>query len=298
MSPFRPWPGPTVFDPNPPPAAGGASGGGASAPRADAIQRFLDKQQQELDLLRAIDPVQKEMIRNREMLATATATEAQRAEVEASIRAGIDEKAQIEATAEAWDTLGNAAEQILEDIFLNGKKASDIVADLGKQLASATMKAAILGEGPLAGLMGTAGGGGLIGGLQGLFGGGALKKAGGGMISGPGTGTSDDIPIWASNGEFMVTAAATAKNRAALEAINAGAVLPAAAQGFAAGGYIGQGASGGAASGVSAMSRGAAAAIVHNHFYITTPSPRAFAEDRVSVARGAQRLVAQAGRYS
>ncbi len=286
----------TVFDPNPPPAAGGASGGGASAPQPDAIQRFLEKQQQELDLLRAIDPVQKEMIRNREMLATAT--EAQRAAIEASLRTGIDEQAQIEATADAWDTLGNAAEQVLEDIFLNGKKASDIVADLGNQLASATLKAAILGEGPLAGLMGTAGGGGLIGGLQGLFGGGALKKAGGGMISGPGTGTSDDIPIWASNGEFMVTAAATAKNRAALEAINAGAVLPAAAQGFAAGGYIGRGPSGGAASGMSAMSRGAAAAIAHNHFYITTPNPRAFAEDRISVARGAQRLVAQAGRYS
>lgn len=32
--------------------------------------------------------------------------------------------------------------------------------------------------------------------------------AGGGHITGPGTGTSDDIPIWASNGEYMIKAAA------------------------------------------------------------------------------------------
>lgn len=33
----------------------------------------------------------------------------------------------------------------------------------------------------------------------------------GGHITGPGTGTSDDIPIWASNGEFMLKAAAVQK---------------------------------------------------------------------------------------
>jgi len=44
----------------------------------------------------------------------------------------------------------------------------------------------------------------------------------GGMISGPGTGTSDSILIAASNGEFMVNAEATARNRPLLEAINSG----------------------------------------------------------------------------
>jgi hypothetical protein len=33
----------------------------------------------------------------------------------------------------------------------------------------------------------------------------------GGHITGKGTGTSDDIPIWASNGEYMMKAAAVAK---------------------------------------------------------------------------------------
>ncbi len=58
------------------------------------------------------------------------------------------------------------------------------------------------------------GGAGLLGGLLGF--------AEGGEISGPGTGTSDSIPILASDGEFMVNAKATKKNRALLEAINSG----------------------------------------------------------------------------
>jgi len=58
------------------------------------------------------------------------------------------------------------------------------------------------------------GGAGLLSGLLGF--------AGGGEISGPGTGTSDSIPILASDGEFMVNAKATKKNRALLEAINSG----------------------------------------------------------------------------
>ncbi|MDE5641650.1 MAG: hypothetical protein K2I40_08245, partial [Bifidobacterium castoris] len=36
----------------------------------------------------------------------------------------------------------------------------------------------------------------------------AAQKARGGLIVGPGTGTSDSVPIWASAGEFMMTAAA------------------------------------------------------------------------------------------
>ncbi|WP_063794055.1 hypothetical protein [Streptomyces graminilatus] len=43
----------------------------------------------------------------------------------------------------------------------------------------------------------------------------------GGPISGPGTSTSDDIPIMASNGEYMINARSYAKHRALVEAINA-----------------------------------------------------------------------------
>jgi hypothetical protein len=48
------------------------------------------------------------------------------------------------------------------------------------------------------------------------------KKAGGGYISGPGTGTSDSISALLSNGEFVVNSEATARNRSVLEAINYG----------------------------------------------------------------------------
>lgn len=55
--------------------------------------------------------------------------------------------------------------------------------------------------------------------------------ASGGLVSGPGSGTSDSIPARLSNGEFVVNASATAKNRNLLEALNA--------PGFAAGGFVG-----------------------------------------------------------
>lgn len=47
----------------------------------------------------------------------------------------------------------------------------------------------------------------------------------GGLISGPGTGRSDSIPIMASNGEFMVNAEATRRNRGMLEAMNSGGTI-------------------------------------------------------------------------
>lgn len=51
------------------------------------------------------------------------------------------------------------------------------------------------------------------------------KKKDGGWIVGPGTGTSDSVPIWGSNGEFMVREAQARKpqNARVLEAMNAGA---------------------------------------------------------------------------
>jgi hypothetical protein len=50
------------------------------------------------------------------------------------------------------------------------------------------------------------------------------SHAEGGMIRGPGTGTSDSIHAKLSDGEFVVNARATAGNRALLEAINGGRI--------------------------------------------------------------------------
>ncbi|PZP65463.1 transglycosylase SLT domain-containing protein, partial [Methylorubrum populi] len=83
-------------------------------------------------------------------------------------------------------------------------------------------------------------GGGLLGAIASLFTGGAsaapasVAAATGGLIHGPGTGTSDSIHARVSNGEFIVNARATAANLSTLRAINENR-LPA----FAEGGYVG-----------------------------------------------------------
>jgi hypothetical protein len=61
-----------------------------------------------------------------------------------------------------------------------------------------------------------------VGAIAGVVG--SLFMADGGHVSGRGTSKSDSIPAMLSNGEFVVNAAATAKNRALLEAINKGRV--------------------------------------------------------------------------
>ena len=48
----------------------------------------------------------------------------------------------------------------------------------------------------------------------------------GGPVSGPGTGTSDSIPAWLSNGEYVMTASATAKYRPLLDSMRAGTLNP------------------------------------------------------------------------
>lgn len=58
-----------------------------------------------------------------------------------------------------------------------------------------------------------------------------MKRAGGGFVSGPGTSTSDSIPAWLSDGEYVVNAKATSQHRELLEAINA--------RKFKKGGYVG-----------------------------------------------------------
>jgi hypothetical protein len=81
-------------------------------------------------------------------------------------------------------------------------------------------------------------------------------KAGGGLITGPGTGTSDSVPMMGSNGEFVVNAQATRQHRAELEAINSGStgVVARAASVTAVGGNV--------ASGLAAGIRGGQADVV------------------------------------
>jgi hypothetical protein len=94
--------------------------------------------------------------------------------------------------------------------------------------------------------------------------GGPIGFPGGGPISGPGTGTSDSIPIMASNGEYMINARSTAKYRSLVEAINSdtlggGRGMPGAGAAVAQGLMSGMA---GATSGVDSAARSMAAAVV------------------------------------
>ncbi|MFF5773841.1 hypothetical protein ACFY8V_32910 [Streptomyces californicus] len=117
---------------------------------------------------------------------------------------------------------------------------------------------------------------------------GSQLKAEGGLIHGPGTGTSDDVPIWASRGEFMVKAKSVAKYGVAfLKAVNDGTLnLAAAGSSGGSAGLAGAGADAGrglsaglrgAADGVDASARVMAAAVtsgVRAELEIASPSKK------------------------
>jgi len=89
--------------------------------------------------------------------------------------------------------------------------ALDALADIGSELFSTFFAAIASAFSKQDSLGGTAG----LGSLVGFF-----SAADGGPVVGPGTGTSDSIPSMLSNGEFVINASATKRNRALLEAIN------------------------------------------------------------------------------
>lgn len=124
---------------------------------------------------------------------------------------------------------GDTAVDALHGVITGTKSASQSLADMGSALVKMALQAMLLGEGPLAGIMGGGGAGGI-----GAIIGGLLGFADGGHVRGPGTSTSDSIPIMASNGEYVVNAKATRQNLPLLEAINSGK-----APAFAKGGKIG-----------------------------------------------------------
>lgn len=140
---------------------------------------------------------------------------------------------QKKAVNEANQFFAESITDSLTDLIVNGGKAEDVLKNLVKQLAKAAIQAALMGTGPLAGIFGTKGSDGAVGGIFGLLGG--IKFASGGFVSGPGSARSDSIPARLSNGEFVVNAGATKRNRELLEAINSGRMPK-----FADGGIVGR----------------------------------------------------------
>lgn len=134
------------------------------------------------------------------------------------------QEAQQRATA-AVDEFYSTSKSELIDAILGAKTFEQALANIAKKLASLALNSLFDS------LFKPAGGGGILSSLASLF----TGKATGGWISGPGTGTSDSVPIRASAGEFMVRASAARKHGALLEAINSGKAI---GQGLAEGGYV------------------------------------------------------------
>lgn len=208
----------------------GRSGGGARAAdrEREAIVRLIASEQEQLDLLRETDPVQKEMIRNREALAGAT--DAERAAVERLISERLAEQEAMEGLQERQDFFNQTLYDAFDGLLLQGASLEDVLGNIARALAQAALQAAILGEGPLAKLFGwttplfSFSGGGEIPALA--SGGGIPAPRGGGKIYGPGGGADDKVLMWGSSGEFMMNARATARYRHLLEAMNNNASIP------------------------------------------------------------------------
>ncbi|TNJ40497.1 phage tail length tape measure family protein [Phaeobacter sp. B1627] len=217
--------------PIPPNPRKSRSGGGAAATNRErqAIEELLRREAERLEILRETDPVLQEMIRHRD--AMKSATDAEREALEKIIRERVEEQQAIEATQQAGAFLGDTMGDVLTALQAQGDDAAAAWDRVKASIAAAVLEAALLGDGSLAGVFGTADGGGLLGSLFGV-----QKKAGGGIITGQGGDRSDKEVVLVSPGEFFVNAKATRKHRHLLEAINAGALLPGMAPAFANGG--------------------------------------------------------------
>lgn len=212
--------------------SGRGSAGRSSSRQTDAGQRLITSLERENELLRETDPIQKEIIRNREALAKLMGEE--RTKAEELIETNYRLREQQEQEKQSWEDVKQAAFDALDGLILRGESAADVMANLADWIGKALLQSALLGTGPLAGIFGGQGTG-----LFDIFGGalGIPGAATGGYIAGPGGPRDDKVLARLSNGEFVVNAAATARHRPLLEAINS-------APGYASGGFVG--ASGGA----------------------------------------------------
>lgn len=186
-----------------------ARGGSGGSERLDAVETLINQLEKARDTAKAeLDNVEKTNVEREKAVAIAKAEAAAREEVKKGNRESAalsdDERKRVLAGAEAWQTykdrtmdaqqairqaaeasryFGEAASNAFADAILEGKSFSDILNNLSKQVFRAGLQAAFTGQGPLAGLLGTApkaSSGDTVGGIAGLFTG--LFRANGGPV--------------------------------------------------------------------------------------------------------------------
>lgn len=250
-------PEPTSPAPGAPPARTNTGGRSSSARSSStdsatrerqAVADLIAELEAELRLIGASEAQQRAAAASR--MAGAAATDQQRRRIIALNEAIFQETAALDEQRERLQTVADAGREFvggfLQDIRA-GVKPMDALGNaigrLADRMLDELLNAIFTVE--------NAGSGNIFGGLakfiMGIFGfadGGQIsagkhgpkiqRRANGGMITGPGGPRDDRVPVLASDGEFVVNAAATAKHRPLLEAVNEGR-LPA----FAAGGQVG-----------------------------------------------------------
>ena len=159
----------------------------AEKAKADTLGLSNQAQREALDLAKAREIASQD---DRTLTEAEIAAIKQQSDAYAAAETKINQFAKAQEAAKAQASfLGNEFESAVEKMAIGGGKLRDVMLDVVKAIEQAALKAAILGEGPLAGLFGTAAGGangegkgyGGLGGLLGLatsgFGGGAKSDA-------------------------------------------------------------------------------------------------------------------------
>lgn len=216
-----------------PVASSGGGGGGGSARRAeaDAARELIAELENELRVI-GMSEVEKRIDAELRR-AGASATDAQKESIRGLVTEIEAQNAALERTQKAMDGAKGVAKDFLGGLMsdlMSGTDAATALANAFSNLASKLMDMAL--NSIIDSLFGSMFGG--VGSIFGFSQGGVVEAATGGLIRGPGTGTSDSIPARLSDGEFVVRASQTSKHLDLLRAINDGKVAA-----FATGGLVG-----------------------------------------------------------
>lgn len=144
----------------------------------EAVDRLINSLQTELDLVGASDLARQQANATRNL--GASVTDEQRAKIQQLTEQLYLEQEAWKQTQEAQQFFENAAANSLNGLINGTLNAEDAVKQLTNSIIQAGLQALLLGQGPLAGLLGFAGGGGGL--LAGLFGG-LFGRAGGGNVT-------------------------------------------------------------------------------------------------------------------
>ncbi|MGU3418532.1 hypothetical protein [Methylobacterium sp. D54C] len=193
-------------------------GGGEARESLDAVETLINQLEKARDTAKAeLDNVGKTNVEREKAVALAKAEAAAREDVKRGRRADpnldADERArvlgaaeamqrfrdrtedaqqQLRQTAEAARGFADAVSNGLADAIVNGRSFSSVLSDIAKQIERGALQALLTGQGPLAGLFGTApaasAGGNALGGLAGLAtglsGGAGTGSSAGGLMGG------------------------------------------------------------------------------------------------------------------